>query len=193
MNDLGMGRAFDVSMEFPMGWAIPSNRRALLGLIPSQCSPVLHIDKSGNWTAHVEHYTISSAEVLSINRTIASYARRIVVASSREEITRVAESAFANATEYHDVMLGWEQITTQARVVHEFDWHRLATLTNVPADPLNPLINVQEWDIATLAKGWCPPLIMPTNLPDYPSGIDLIGATLTLSVEEIPASQKRCI
>jgi hypothetical protein len=170
-NDRGLSRAVDRNSELPMGWAIPLDPTATLALVPRVRGPVLGASAKGEFVAAIEHYDQRETDASACNYGVAEAARELIVGASVEDV-----SGFEQLLEQPDpgddeIMSGWGQLTSWSRRVHEFEWHRLASVvTNgIGADGT---IDPQKVDFEALYRGgWCPPIIAPVNLPEYPTGL----------------------
>lgn len=73
---------------------------------------------------------------------------------------------------------GWTG-TREEKVAHEFDWHRLAGMIDKPFDSH---ANLQKMDLTGDAE-WCPPIMVPANLPEFRSGLRLDGKVMYLELD----------
>lgn len=177
VNDLGMCETEDI-VSGALGRVIPISPDAVLGIFPKKASAVA-VHCMGKWWRVIEHRVmdISKAYNDGTARTATSY----VIGSDKQVMERLAPlvGQYANAS---GMMDGFWPYPYQALKAHAWDWHRLVTATGDNCAP-DDLGDLQKIDHAKWVAGWSPPLMVPINMREFPTGLRLRRNVIYLTME----------
>ncbi len=157
------------------GYAVPLTPELAVMITPQQLRPIMsHLD--GSWWPLIGQLAVTAADVTAINVSTASFSNEFLIARERRDLEAFAKEWHGPPDE--DWLTdGWTG-TREEKVAHEFDWHRLAGLVD---KPFSGELDLQDVDFSG-DSGWCPPLIFPTNLPWFRSGLHLRGNVMFLEL-----------
>ncbi len=149
------------------GMYVPLGRDHVLQLIP-RTSRLIAVLRDGNWLPNLSTTKIDKSHRETFNQAIGHNAKRFVFGANRELVQKYLyrEEEFLSLLEPSD--LGF--ITGTHAIVHEFMWHYfVSALKNGISENMEP--QDFDFDFKGLKEGWVPPIIFPTNLPNYPAGL----------------------
>lgn len=175
-NEIGLSVARVNGFESTHGWLIPLDRRHVLTVTPRRSGQIMTHSGLG-WKAIIDHLEASPDEVKTINRNTASMAREFVIAGEQHLLTSL-NGKWQRPPDRTWLDGGWG-CTSEERIAHEFDWHRLVS---VAARPYTPDTDLQSIDKEIWAAEWCPPPFFPSNLPEFTTGLHLKGRILSLEL-----------
>jgi hypothetical protein len=160
------------------GISIPLGRDHVLQVVPQKSRTIATL-KGDHWLPVISWVTSKSSDRLAFNKALAENARRFLFGSDCTLVKKYLPSGTSQLTPLEPPQLGF--IFGTHAVVHEFMWHRfVSALHKGIADKMDP----EDFDFyfEGLARGWTPPLIFPTNLPEFVAGLmrqgNAIGAYL---------------
>jgi hypothetical protein len=185
-NELGYA-AFKPPDDDHIGIAIPLDQKTILGLVPTwpdHARGILKDGGTGQWRAFIEHHDLAVGDHINFNKTMAAIGSEFLVGPTEESVLSLAEQMDQpNVVSPEMVASLWPR--PLMRVAHEWEWHRLVTAIQKKSSELTTH-NFQAFDAKALAKGWCPMLFFPINLPDFPTGIRLLkNMTIGLAMTEV--------
>ncbi len=170
------------------GFAIPLSSNDVLCVIPQRTRRLAEWTPDG-WQALIEHRRLTRAEVPTFNAAQARAATRFVFGSQEKELNR-SGSFFTEreAVDSRTTMERWPE-SYRLRIVHEFEWHRLAGVADKNPAALtrgrtNPFQRIKPDRI--FREGWIPIPIFPMNLPDFRTGLSIQGNHIQLDMFELP-------
>lgn len=177
-NDLGLSVAGARQFRGGHGWLIPLDRKNVLTVTPTKSRAVAFHSGLG-WKAHIARTSVTPAEVDLINGATAWTAQEFVVACSRQRLAELPDT-WPDRPDPVWLSGGWGCDQREA-IAHEFDWHRLATVVGSPgsAQSRQSLQLISPW---IYSQPWCPPLILPANLPEFRTGLHRKGNSLWLEL-----------
>jgi hypothetical protein len=174
-NDIGWMHATGPEPPTAPGVAIALGRHHVLHLISQAARPILY-RRDGSWMALVERSQMDAAEADSFNRCVAHNAERLIFGSAEWIVGRYGAELRKGHPPAEGPISGL-RLDPRILVAHEFEWHRLAAALarGMPETETFPV------DFASLPQEWYVPIvILPTNLPEFPTGLRLMGNLLWL-------------
>jgi len=168
-SDIGYTPFFHPSTG-DLGLAIPLGRQFILSLSLQKERTI--IQAIGNkWIPIIEYAEIMEKDQNDFNYAIVANAHRFIFSSDKLTIDKLLSSKREDHERFEplesNLFIG---LSDRA---YEFTWHRLVgSLKRNPDDtrPWNfPL------DFKAMSDGWCPPVILPTNLVEFPPTLERIG------------------
>jgi hypothetical protein len=183
-NDLGYADNRYGSDPTSTRWLIPLGTDAVLELDPcpdGHGRKVLFDAGGGNWRAFIERRSLRWGSHHGLNVLTAQAARKFVVGPKRDSVEQYRE-----ALEFPPYETMIPQVVTSPRmqVVHELDWDRLATA--IAYDSTDPRLPGFEIDWATVSASWHVLPLLPANLPEFTTGLQLRGRSIWLYMTEVP-------
>ncbi|MGK3987371.1 DUF4238 domain-containing protein [Sorangium sp. So ce136] len=154
-----------------LGIAIPLDCRHILLIEPQQTRHILTLADEG-WRPVLNFAELAPGEHLAFSRAIAAYARRFVFGSSQEVVERYLSDPSETAPEVPEPW-AFGFVTPRIARYHELTWHRLVGFVE-RARP-EPGEEPFKLDWEALARGWCPPVFLATNLPEFAPALAFIG------------------
>ncbi|HLZ21991.1 MAG TPA: DUF4238 domain-containing protein [Ktedonobacterales bacterium] len=155
-----------------LGMAVPLGHRYVLGLVPRRAGAIVSA-RQGEWRPVIERGQLTPGNHLTLNTALAQRARRFVFGA--DEATVVASLRRVDRScppALEPQMLGF--LSGPLAAVHEFTWHRLVSgLAKSPGHPDAGRFDV-DWT-AIAASAWTPQVMLPTNLPRFPSSLKRYG------------------
>jgi hypothetical protein len=186
-NDLGyVNNSF--AFDRTVGWTIPIGPRCALQLAPCPDGRsrriMFHSGDEGGWRAFIDHVWLQPNNHVGLNAAMSKIAHEFLVGSTRESVERHAgymgQDAEAGYT-FNPQM--WTSHRMQ--IVHEFEWYRL--VRSLQYSPEDNIIDRFALDFAVQDADWSPPIVMvPTNLPEFQTGLRLRGRSIELAMSEVP-------
>lgn len=164
------------------GLAIPLGSRHVLGLFP-QMSRDLLMKKEDHWVAKLEHVELPVGDARSFNEALSHCAREFVAGPTRESVEGHADILTHPVMKVPGIK-GVFPVRPRLLVAHEFEWHRLVSAHR--SGHLTAGEAIQGWDAKHLVAAGSPKLFLPTNLPDFPTGLACDGTTVRLTLQEVP-------
>lgn len=186
-NELGFTffRPPDGSAELAI--AIPLGTSTILGLVPTwptHARPILEDRGTGQWRAGIEHYTLNAGDQLNFNTAVANVAQEFLVGPTAESVETHQQALDGDCPLKPDD-LGAIWPNPRVARAHEFEWHRAVTAVSKKSSELTQS-DLQKKDFSVIAKDWTPPVIYPTNLRDFPSGLRIHEDKIYLAMTEVP-------
>lgn len=175
-NEIGISAARVSGFESTHGWLVPLDRHHILTVTPRRTGAVMTREGLG-WKAIIGRLNAQAGEVRQINYTTACMAREFVVAGEQGPL-KALRGKWRQPPERDWLSGGWG-CSSEERVAHEFDWHRLVS---VASNPYQARPDLQHIDNEIWAQEWCPPPMFPDNLPEFRTGLHLNGRTITLEL-----------
>lgn len=180
VNDLGYC-LYSIGVGGRWGLAIPLDATTVLGVVPNRGTVVAQGIWPSSWTAQVKHVDLEKDNHNSLNERLAHSSQEFIASASADTIKRLG-TLMAHPPSPPDpyaVDLGSPRLL----VAHEFEWHRLAAALRL--SPGDTRLGRFELDFARVSEGFCPPVILPTNLPEFPSGLKWTRPNIMLTLEEV--------
>jgi len=190
-NDVGRAPAL-IDGSLP-GIVIPLDPSRALSLAFGRSRTLCRWD-GAKWLVDVEHTTLDREQARSLNEVAASVTLRFVYGPDRElvadlksSIRRAMEASGGMAMDHLLDPLSLTDLSKRLLIAHEFEWWRVAAaLTRTPEDLAQSDLSAIDW-AAVPPDRWRPPAVMlPANLPEFPTGLTLVGERLDLALDEIP-------
>ncbi|WP_155854528.1 DUF4238 domain-containing protein [Arthrobacter sp. MA-N2] len=175
-NEIGLSVARVSGFESTHGWLVPLDRRHVLTVTPRRSGQIMTHSGLG-WKTIIGRRGAGQDEVKTINRNTAGMAREFVIAGE-QQFLKSLNGKWQRPPDRTWLDGGWG-CTSEERIAHEFDWHRLVS---VAARPYSPDADLQSIDKDIWAAEWCPPPFFPTNLPEFRSGLHLKERTISLDL-----------
>jgi hypothetical protein len=166
-NDVGFAASQNIDTG-ELGLAIPLDLNHVLTVVPRKKS-VIALDQDGIWYPNIKHTSIKAGNENALNNAIVAGAQRFIFGSNKELIARLVlerQDIHSSRGTPEPGEIGF--LTGSDARVHEFTWHRLISFLVKSNDDTSASFAV-DWE--ALAKGWCPPIYLPTNLPEFPSSL----------------------
>lgn len=182
-SDIGWVHA-SVAASDSIGVGVVLGPRHILMLAPEKSRPVAlwHEDR---WLALFERGTVGAEEATALNRLQAGRAERLIVGASSGSVAAVTEALEGPRIQAPEPLGQWG-IDPWVRVVHEFEWWRLARALRRQRD------DITDFDLdfsVAKATGWWPIPVLPVNLPEFASGLAVHGPVLALTLNDQPRSE----
>ncbi len=171
-NERSFGLFLPPGSETP-GIAIPLGKETVLGLIPTwpDAGKFILIEKGKRqWRTPIERVYLSGNNFNDFNRTFAETSTNFIIGPSAESVEQYKD-LLTNST---GAKIPIEMIWPDHRVMiaHEHEWYRLVGLIKKsPAEITSK--DFEEINSHAVLNGWHPILALPTNLPNFPSGLGL--------------------
>lgn len=170
-NDLG----YSLCIEKPfkgIGFAIPLNKTHILTITPEMENKIGYVD--GNvWKPNIQYIDLPTDAHERFNHLMGSTAVQFIFGAEDEIIQKYLTR---DRHPFLDSPFEVGLLPGKYARAFEFTWHRL-----IPALERNPN-DGGSWDFSIdfeqLSKGWVPPLVYPTNLPEFPSALRREGDSI---------------
>lgn len=169
------------------GIAIPVGPKTILGIIrtwPEHGRPMMRDGGTGQWRAVIEHVPLTPNNQRGFNEAMANISRGFLAGPSAESVepykTLLDDSSRLRA---EMVEAFWPR--RRILVAHEFEWHRAATAISNRSTALTQA-DLQHIDFEELNNDWSPFIMIPHNLREFPSGLQLHGNEIGIAMTEIP-------
>lgn len=177
VNDVGFMPFLDGPTS-KCGFAIPLDLKHILILVPNRRRTVAKL-LNKKWYPIIEYADMPTGHHFSFNETLSVFASKFIIGPTKISLTPYIScsrpSEPIKLEEYHT-----DFISGSLMVVHEFTWHRLASL--LERDPCELAEGTVEIDYSNLVKGWCPPIFIPFNLPEFPSSVEVAGEDIIVNL-----------
>jgi hypothetical protein len=165
------------------GIYVALGRNHVLQVTP-RISRLIATFKNGNWLPIFSSAHLDASHRETFNQAIGHNARRFIFGESCE---RVRKHLYAQeetpVPPLEPAHLGF--ISGRHAVIHEFMWHRfVSALIKGITETMEP--QDFDWHIEGLKEAWVPPIIFPTNLPDYPAGLRRQGDAIAAYLYQVP-------
>jgi len=190
-----------IVVTFREGEPLITNDRAFVGVdplgsglsIPLGCNHVLQVRprksgiiaslRDGVWRPLISAVTTKAADRLSFNNAMAQSARRFLFGPDCKLVKKYLLSGVRNSPSLEPADLGF--IAGTHAVIHEFVWHRFVSALH---KGIAPKMKGEDFDFffEGLKRGWVPPLIFPTNLPDFVPGLECKGEVIEATLYDPP-------
>lgn len=184
-NELGYVNSRDTLDSSSVGWAIPLNPGTVLKLTPCPDGygrKILFCTSDGEWRALIERTPLKPRSHLTLNRTIARYARDFIIGSD----VHTVESSLTDLQGPPPPETLTPQTATSHRmqIVHENEWDRLVcAIRHYPGELKDQQFEI-DWDVVT--GDWYIVPLLPLNLPEFKTGLRLRGRSIALNMSEVP-------
>lgn len=178
-NDLGLCE-FTAPDHSYSGVAIPIDRCTVLGILPKRGRRLLARCESG-WRAEIEHRELTEPSSAALGVAVARYAREFVAGPTAESL-EASQSVFNEPPEDTPSIHALMGIRHRMLIAHEFEWHRLVSfLASGGASE-----SLQKWDPKAVVEGpHSPVLVLPVNLPEFPTGLSRLDGIVYLWLDEV--------
>lgn len=177
LNDVGFTPFVDGPTS-KCGYAIPLDIKHILILVPNRKRAVAKLINN-TWYPMIKYANLLTGHHFSFNRQLAVFALNFIIGPSENSIKPYINASRPSEPikfeEFHT-----DFISGSLMAVHEFTWHRLASL--LERDPRGVSDGTVEIEYDNLVKGWCPPIILPINLPEFPSSVDVVGEEIIVNL-----------
>ncbi|MCP3399581.1 DUF4238 domain-containing protein [Bradyrhizobium sp. CCGB20] len=170
------------------GIYVPLDRNHVLHITP-KTSRLVATFRDGGWLPLLGSVHLDASHRETFNQAIGHNAKRFIFGDTCDSVRKYlyaqGDSPIPPLEPAH---LGF--ITGSHAVIHEFMWHRfVSALVKGISEKMEP--QDFDWYFEGLKEAWLPPIIFPTNLPEYPAGLrrqdNFIAAYLyEMPVEPIP-------
>ncbi len=179
-NDLGFAGHRTPDRE--VGVAVPLDQTHILGVLPKRVRTVAFA-RDGEWWPSIEHVELRPGNHIGLNRQLADDAQRFMFGPDEAALGRYLESARTPAPPapepgFFGFLMG------AAAVPHEFTWHRLVAALATP--PSDSQLTTFEIDWKAVAGGWHPDVVLPLNLPAFPSALARVDDELRVTLYDVP-------
>jgi hypothetical protein len=180
LNNLGVMPTRDLGSG-EWGWAIPIGMHAVLGVFPRTTRTVAQY-RGGAWHSIIEHCSLDAKEVRSFNSRMALSATEWIIGPDHEVVRAYLPYVCRDSHDAAPIMERWP-FDHATLVAHLRDWHRLISATADEPTP-DALEDLQNVDVAKLARGWCPTVIMTLNMIELPTGLSRSGNLIRLTLRK---------
>ena len=120
-----------------------------------------------------------------LNASTSKLADRFLVGPTRESVEQHAKYMSKNRDEGIDTFIPQMWTSHRMQIVHEFEWHRLVRAIEYEFG--DERVGRFELNFGESDDDWYPPtVIIPTNLPEFSTGLELRGRTIILGMSEVP-------
>jgi len=164
-NDLGYA-PFVNPHTGDKGIAIPLGLHHILAISPLMARTIAYAD-GGSWIPVIEYVEEPPNSHLALNNILAFAAQRFIFGPDEESIKRnlsiTARAPHVPEPQFFGFISG-----SLARA-YEFTWHRLVSVLRKHPDNKGSWDFSIDWEI--VADGWYPPVMLPTNLIEFPPAI----------------------
>jgi tetratricopeptide (TPR) repeat protein len=149
------------------GLAVPIGHRHVLQLLPRRNGPVVQ-RRDGKWFPIISYRELKTDNHTGLNKALAAIAQSFIYGSNQAVVGRylVPGEDLPTIPELKDCGF----ISGTLAVIHEFTWHRLVSVLCKNPDGFESHRFELDWK-AIKAGGWVPPVLLPTNLPEFPSAL----------------------
>jgi hypothetical protein len=189
VSDIGWVHASDPKAK-NTGIAIVVDPRHVLMLVPA-VSRVIAAWDGARWNAAIERGVLAAGSATALNALQARRADRLILGPRRKALELLREPLNAERAEGPEPLAAWG-IHPLALVVHEFEWWRVVRALRMRPEDIDDF----RLDFRLVDETeWYPSPILPTNLPEFESGLSLEGSLIRLTFTEgsdvNPASTQR--
>jgi hypothetical protein len=143
---------------------------------------MFHAGNEIGWRAFIDHVSLLPGNHVGLNAAISKVARQFIIGPTQDSVERHIRYMGQGAGHTFNPQM-WASHRMQ--IVHEFEWYRL-----VRALQYAPEADVRDrfaLDFTGLDGAWHPPIVLlPTNLPEFRTGLRLRGRTIELAMSEVP-------
>lgn len=185
-NDSGYVNSAPIYNRSSLGWAIPIGSKCALHLTPCPDGHSRRVmfygGKEIGWRSFIDHAQLKPNNYLRFNAAVSDTAGKYLIGPTRESVERHIHYMGEDAdTTFNPQM--WTSHRMQ--IVHEFEWYRLVrALQYAPEEDVDDRFSL---DLTSLGDGWKPPIfLVPTNLPEFTTGLKLHGRIIELAMSEVP-------
>lgn len=167
-NDVGFAVHLNMRTH-ELGFAIPLDMWHVLVIVPTRSRLILAV-KNGKWVPLID-YGVIPTDTYELNATLAAGAYKLVFGPDEKTIRPYLNVKHNPGITPDPYVLGF--IGGRLSAVHEFTWHRLVGMLEKPTD--SPESYAFPFDPEEIVSDWCPPIMLPTNLPEFPSALNRQG------------------
>lgn len=188
-NDLGYVNSSSTDNPSAVGWAIPIGPRCALQLVPCPDghSRKIMFHTGDHWRAFVEHKQLNTNNHVGLNAAISRMAHEFIVGPTCQSVeTHV--SYMGQNKEANDTFTPQMLTSHRMQIVHEFEWYRLASaLRYSPRADVSDRFALDFEGAEGADDDWSPPIVLlPTNLPEFKTGLRLRGRCIELAMSVVP-------
>ena len=156
LSDIGYS-PFVSPFASSVGIAIPIGRNHILGILPRE-DRLIGCEDGSFWKPDIKYFNLDPRNFEGLNSSLAQSAHRLIFGPTKESL-----EPYMDVTRQPLAIPDPQQMGFNVHRSNEFMWHMIVCfLTNGLADSNSGAIDL---NFETLASGWCPPIIFPTNLP----------------------------
>lgn len=178
-NDIGFAGYVDGRIG-ELGIAVPMTLSHVLLLVPTRDRVIVGV-RDGRWVPIIEYRQLHAGNHLKLNETLGRWARRFLFGPDEAAVRQYLTQQISPSPVPEPGMLGF--IDGPLAVVHEFTWHRLVGV--LAKHPESEQSWSFELDWGAIAKGWCPHIIFPLNLPAFPPSLSRVGNAIRVTFYEV--------
>lgn len=170
-------------------WSIPIGNNAILAIEPAPAGAAREVVRyvGGNWIAPMMHVDLDPGDQRNFNESVAETATQFVVGANRTDVQEVQASLGQHPTQFDFLHAAWGE--HRLLVAHEMEWYRLVSA--VSREPISRSVFAWPLNFEVLASGWVPYMWLPTNLPDFASGLRSDGQSILFGLTPIPGFTDR--
>lgn len=185
-NDLGYANSASVYSRSRLGWTIPIGSKSALQLTPcpdGHSRPIMfHGSEGVGWRAFIDHAQLKPSNYLRLNAAMSTVAGEFLAGPTRESVEQHIHCMGQDSGDTFNPQM-WTSHRMQ--IVHEFEWYRLVrALRYAPEQDVDDRFAL---DFTNLTDDWAPPAVfLPTNLPEFVTGLKLRGRIIELAMSEVP-------
>ena len=180
LSDLGF-IPFTDGQSYLNGVAISLSPRHVLIIVPNRKRMVGVFDGQ-IWLPVVSYCTMNPGNLHSYNKSIASFARKIIIGPTKESLLNYARRSPDYLPPNVDECK-IDFITGALSIPHEFTWHRIVSY--MAESPQEVKDEILELDFSKLNKSNCPMVFLPANLPCFPSQVYIQGNTMWVNLYDV--------
>lgn len=173
-------------VDWGKGLTIPVGHNHAIQVAP-RTEGIIAAKVGDTWRPAIRKIDINASNRTTFNRAMAENARRFIFGVDCNLVTKYLSRPSFSPPMIEPAHIGF--IYGTRALVHEFVWHRFVSALHSGIEP-----EMGGWDFdfnfEGLATGWVPPLMCPTNLPDFRPGLlrwkDVIIADLYDAPDPMP-------
>ncbi|MBL7492551.1 DUF4238 domain-containing protein [Frankia sp. AgB1.9] len=182
-GDLGFANHF-FSGYGEGGWVIPLDRKTILAITPKKegaSRKILFDFGHGRWLAPIERVHLPVDAHIEFNSCLARVTQEFLVGPTQDSVELMRPAL----NEPRGVPATMAMLPShRMQIVHEFEWHRAVSAIQHPSD--SPALQINEVDLEEIARGWSPPMVIPTNLPVFNTRLRRRGRSIEFGLEGVP-------
>jgi hypothetical protein len=184
-SELGYANSRDTIDSIPVGWTIPLTPDTVLKLTPCPDGyqrKILFYSGDGEWRALIERMPLEPRSHLSLNTAIARSAKDFIIGPAAQVVESYREDFQSPAPPA--MLTALDATSRRMQVVHENEWDRLVSAIGHHLDDLKDQQFEIDWKAVT--SDWYVMPLIPTNLPEFKTGLRLRGRSIDLGMTEVP-------
>jgi hypothetical protein len=162
-------------------YIIPIDRHTAIEVSPRMASDVMRPKGLFSWAPVLQHRLVNERVAHGLNEATAVLARSFIVGSGKLDLARFAKKLRRDQETPEPVHVGFPG--GRLAIVHEHEWFRLVSATTYPPGDNRVAKFALDW--SAIGAGWAPMVILPVNLPEFPTGLKLTNSVISLELSHV--------